>query len=160
MIIAKNTVVKFHYRLSENGEEIENSFDREPALYLHGRGSLVAGLEKAMKGRRAGEQFSVELEPEQGYGPRRERAERRVPIKHLLGRPRKIRPGQIVHVNTDRGPLQAVVLKVGRFHVDVDTNHPLAGKRLRFDVDILEVRDASREEVEHGHAHGAGGHQH
>jgi len=83
----------------------------------------------------------------------------RVPIKHVVGG-RTPRVGNIVSVNTARGEVKATVLKVGKFNIDVDTNHPLAGKHLKFDVQIIDVREATMEEVANRHAHGPGGHQH
>ena len=162
MQIEKNKVVVFHYRLTEAGSEdvIESSHGRDPLAHLHGRGGILAGLETAMAGKQSGEQLSVTLAPEDAYGLRQENAQQRIPIKHLLGKTKKLRPGQIVAVNTREGQREATVIKVGKFNVDVDTNHPLAGKTLTFDIEIVDVRDASEEELAHGHAHGVGGHQH
>lgn len=163
MQIEKNKVVTFHYRLSEagNDEALESSHDRDPLAYLHGRGTILKGLEQALEGKQNGDQVNVSLPPEQAYGPRREDAQQRIPIKHLiLGKNKKLRVGQIVAVNTQQGQREATIVKVGRFNVDVDSNHPLAGKTLVFDVEIVDVRDATEEEIAHGHAHGVGGHQH
>jgi len=83
----------------------------------------------------------------------------RVPLKHLRARGR-LRPGMVAAVETEHGARQVTVVKVGKFNADVDTNHPLAGRTLSFDIEVLEVRAASEEEIAHGHAHGAGGHHH
>lgn len=80
-------------------------------------------------------------------------------MKHLLTKGR-LKPGQSVKVNTEQGPRDATVVKVGLKNVDLDTNHPLAGKHLQFDIEVTEVRAAAQEELDHGHAHGVGGHQH
>lgn len=164
MHISADKVVSFHYRLSEiNGELLESSYDGEPSLYLHGHGNLLAALEEALIGKQTGEKVSVNLEPEQAYGMRKEGAIQRIPIKHLLDFAKlknKLKPGMKVGVNTERGPWEAVVLKVGKFNVDIDSNHPLAGKSLTFEIEIVEVRDATADELAHGHAHGAGGHHH
>ena len=161
MRIDKNKVVGFHYRLSDGqGQLLEDSYSAEPVIYLHGRHGIIGGLELAMAGKVAGDRFSVTVTPEQGYGERREDAQQRVPIKHLSGKSKKLRVGQVVSVSTDQGARQATVTKVGRFSVDLDTNHPLAGKTLTFDVEVISVRDASEEESAHGHAHGPGGHAH
>ncbi len=160
MKIGKNTVVRFHYTLTnEAGETIDSSRDRHATAYLHGAGNIVPGLEAEMQGREAGDSFETTVPPEQGYGQRREDGIQRVPAKHFKNA-RKVRPGDRVSIQTQRGNIQARVVKVGRFHVDVDTNHPLAGETLNFAIEIVSVREATREEIQHGHAHGSGGHQH
>src|SRR5690554_2924809 len=161
MEIARHKVVTFHYVLTdEAGERIESSEETgRPAVYLHGRNNLLPGLEAELAGRRAGDELKVTVLPELGYGLRVDDAVRRVPIKHLV-QPGKLAVGKTVVVNTTSGYRQAIVTKVGRFNVDVDFNHPLAGKTLVFDVKILDVRDATDEEIAHGHAHGPGGHKH
>lgn len=160
MKIEKDKVVTFHYKLSEvGGEEIEGSDANEPMAYMHGHGNIIAGLEEALDGRSEGESLSVTLAPEQAYGVRKEDAKQRIPIKHIADK-KRLRVGQVVSVNTDQGMRQVQILKIGKFNVDVDTNHPLAGIELQFDIDIQEVRAATPEEISHGHAHGPGGHQH
>lgn len=160
MQIENNTVVSFHYQLTEiGGDYAEDSTGGEPLLYLHGHRGILAGLEDAMAGRSAGDEFSVNLTPEQGYGLRNDNAFQRVPVKHVIGGEKPV-VGKIVAVNTAKGRVNATVVKVGRFNIDVDTNHPLAGKNLRFDVQIVDVREATMEEVAHRHAHGPGGHHH
>lgn len=160
MSITQDKVVSFHYRLKEEGGEIfEDSHDGSPVLYLHGHKSMLPGLEDALEGKAAGDSFEVTLDPDKGYGRRQEGAVQRVPKKHLLTKG-KIVPGQVVQINTEHGAQEAVVIKVGLKNVDIDANHPLAGKTLVFAVEVLEVRDATAEELSHGHAHGEGGHQH
>ncbi len=160
MQIANNTVVTFHYQLTEiGGDYTEDSTSSEPMLYLHGHRGILPGLEDEMLGRSPGDRFSVTLTPEQGYGLRNEEGIQRVPVKHLIGRAKPV-VGKIVSVNTSKGEVRATVVKVGRFNIDVDSNHPLAGKNLKFDVEIIDVREATMEEVAHRHAHGPGGHQH
>ena len=164
MQITADKVVSFHYDLSEvGGESLESSRDAEPALYLHGHNNILPRLEEALEGKAIGEKVEVELTPEQGYGLRREGAVQRIPIKHLHNHEalkNKIKVGSKVLVNTQHGPWEAVVLKVGKFNVDVDSNHPLAGKTLNFAIEVVDIRDATTEELAHGHAHGVGGHQH
>lgn len=164
MQISADKVVSFHYRLSEaGGELLETSYESDPTLYLHGHSGLLAALETALEGKQAGDKVTVNLTPEQGYGVRQENATQRIPIKHLLGYEKiknKIKPGMKVAVNTQHGLWDAVVLKVGKFNVDIDSNHPLAGKNLDFELEVVEVRDATAEELAHGHAHGVGGHHH
>ena len=162
MNIQDNKVVSFHYVLTgENGDVLDSSRDRgHPMLYLHGANNIIPGLEKALEGRSAGESFSVSVPPEEAYGERREANVQRVPLKRLGVRAERLRPGTVLNLNTSKGPAQVTVMKVGRFNVDIDANHPLAGQILNFAVEILEVRDATGEEQQHGHAHGAGGHDH
>ncbi|MDX1491028.1 MAG: peptidylprolyl isomerase [Pseudohongiellaceae bacterium] len=166
--IADDCVVAFHYRLCEvkdDGEKtqwFEESFGKSPLHYLHGHDNVVPGLEAAMAGKQEGDKIAITLSPEQAYGPRRDNSIQRVPIKHLHLRPghKKIQPGEIIAIQTDRGVVNAMVVKAGRFNVDVDTNHPFAGKTLHYEIEIVSVRKATQEEVAHRHVHGAGGHQH
>lgn len=163
MKISEKTVVQFHYTLrdEDTGVEIENSRDSEPVAYLHGSDNIISGLEKAMEGHETGDTFTVVVEPQDGYGLRNENNQQRIPVKHLMVKKNaRLKPGMVVSVNTDHGPRQVVVIKAGKFNVDVDTNHPLAGKRLGFEGEIVDVREATEEEVAHGHAHGVGGHHH
>lgn len=167
--ITNNTVVAFHYRMGElgAGEDkpetwLESSFDGEAVYYLHGHGNLVRGLEAAMAGRQQGDEFTATIPPEDAYGQRRENATQRVPLKHLH-RPKHakpIKPGDVVTVQTEHGPRAFVALKAGKFNVDIDLNHPLAGATLYYEVKIEAIRTATREEIAHGHVHGPGGHQH
>lgn len=160
MIISKDTVVQFHYSLQdEKGEMIESTADNEPMAYLHGHNNMVPGLEKALEGKAAGDSFSVTIEPAEGYGLRKENAMQRIPLKHLQGA-RKWKPGMMAIVDTNEGYRQVTVVKVGKFNADVDTNHPLAGITLTFNVQVKNVREATADEIAHGHAHGDGGHQH
>jgi len=160
MQIADGTVASFHYTLrGEDGAELESSRDGDPVAYLHGQGNILPALEERLAGHAPGDTLAVTLAPEQAYGPRRADSVQRVPLKHIQARGR-LQPGMVVAVQTEHGARQVTVLKVGKFNVDVDTNHPLAGRTLSFDIEVLEVRAASDEEMAHGHAHGAGGHHH
>ena len=155
-MIEKNKVVAFHYVLRhESGEEIENSHGNDPMVYLHGGyRNLLPKLEEALEGKGIGDKVKVTLPPENAYGVRVAEAQQRIPIKHLLRRSKRYRPGMAVKVNTSDGPRDVIILKVGRFNVDVDTNHPLAGVTITFDVHILDVRDATVDEINHRHSHG------
>jgi len=160
MKIAEKTVVQFHYVLKdEAGSEIESSHDVDPMAYLHGANNTLVGLENALTGKEAGEKFSVTLQPEEAYGERQEEMIQRIPVKHLQGAD-KWAPGMTGVVHTEQGQRQVTVVKVGKFMVTVDINPPLAGKVLTFDIDVVDVREATEDEVKHGHAHGVGGHQH
>lgn len=160
MKIEKDCVVRFHYTVSEPGQApLESSRERgEPLAILIGHGNIIPGLEKAMEGREAGESFSAQVSAADGYGERREGLSQRVPKKHFSGQ--RLAPGMQVVLNTNFGPRAVTVQKVGMSVVDVDLNHPMAGKDLSFEIEIVEVRQAEAEELEHGHVHGEGGHQH
>ena len=159
MKIEDNSVVRFHYTVSEPGHgQIESSREIEPLSVLIGHGNIIAGLESAMRGREAGESFEVTVAPGEAYGDRREGLVQRVPRKHFKGA--KLTPGMQVMLPTDQGQRAMTVKKVGISVVDVDLNHPMAGKTLTFDVQILVVREAITEDVSNKHAHGDGGHPH
>ncbi len=160
MEIQKDCVVSFHYRLSNSeGTELETSRNGDPVAYLHGYRGVIRGLEEAMTGKSQGDIFTADIPASKAYGARKEGSNQRVPIKHLMNKGR-LKPGMAVKINTDNGPRDVTIVKVGKFNVDVDANHPLAGVDLSFDIEIIDVREASAEELSHGHAHGVGGHQH
>lgn len=159
MQIAKNSVVEFHYTLSDASGEIESSRPHDPVLYLHGQPGLLEGLVEALEGRAAGDTFSIDLPVDKAYGPRKDNATQKVQVKHLQGA-KKWKPGMLAVIQTEQGPRQVTVVKVGLSQAEVDSNHPLAGRDLSFEVEILSVRAATEDELAHGHAHGAGGHQH
>jgi FKBP-type peptidyl-prolyl cis-trans isomerase SlyD len=159
MKIEKNHVVRFHYTVSEPGQPaIETSKDREPLAILVGHGNIIPGLEAAMMDKSEGDSFEVTVGPEEAYGERREGFVQRVPKKHI--RETRLKPGQQVIINTSMGPRAVTVTKVGATVVDVDLNHPMAGKTLQFQVEVVGVRAAEPVEIEHGHVHGDGGVQH
>ncbi len=167
-VIGKDCVVAFHYSLCEvnaAGELsgwLEKSASRDPLLYLHGHANVIAGLEEALEGKTEGDKISITLGPEQAYGPRRPNSVQRIPIKHLHLRPdqKQLKAGEIVAIQTHNGIRNALVVKAGRFNVDVDTNHPYAGRTLHYEIEVVGVRPATPEEIEHRHAHGHGGHHH
>jgi len=160
MTIQDKKAVSFHYTLTnQDGEQIESTKDKEPMTYLHGAHNIIPGLEGAMSGRSAGDEFQVTIESADAYGEKNEANIQRISAKHFRF-PKKLIPGQIVGLQTRKGPVKVTVVKVGRFNVDVDANHPLAGQTLTFDVVISAVRDASEEEIAHGHVHGPGGVDH
>ncbi|MCC4612002.1 peptidylprolyl isomerase [Xanthomonas campestris pv. esculenti] len=159
MKIEKDSVVRFHYTVSEIGQEpIESSKERDPLVILIGHGNIIPGLEAAMMDKEAGESFGVDVKATDAYGEYREGLSQRVPKKHFGAT--KLVPGTQVVLQTNFGPRAVTVQKVGMSVVDVDLNHPMAGKDLHFDVEIIEVREASQEERDHGHVHGDGGHHH
>lgn len=160
MTVAKDKVVRFHYNLTDAENTVEETTrGGSPMAYLHGHNNMIEGLEKAMDGKAVGDTFSVTLEPKDAYGEFLPDCEQRIPVKHLQGA-KKWRKGMVGTVNTEQGLRQVTVVKVGKFMVTVDNNHPLAGKILTFEIEIVDLRDATAEEIAHGHAHGDGGHQH
>ena len=160
MQIAEHTIVRFHYApADEAGQPIESSREREPMAILYGAGNVIPGIEKAIEGRRAGERLQVTVPPAEGYGERREGLTQRVP-KKFFNEARKLRPGDSTVLGSNQGPRVVTVLKIGETVIDVDLNHPMAGRTLCFDIEIMEVREASAEEIAHGHAHEPGGHAH
>jgi FKBP-type peptidyl-prolyl cis-trans isomerase SlyD len=163
MKITDKTVVQFHYTLKdEAGEELESSFGSDPLAYLHGQKNMLVGVENALTDKEKGEKFSVTLQPEDAYGEYQEGAVQRIPAKHLQdgAATTKWKTGMVATVQTEQGQRQVTVIKSGKFMVTVDMNSPLAGKVLTFDIEVVDVRAATDEEVEHGHAHGIGGHKH
>ena len=160
MDIQAQRVASFHYQLSDSdGEPIEQSPDGQPMHYLHGANNIIPGLEKAMEGRSAGDEFEATIEPADAYGEYNPGNVHRIPLKRLQGAG-QLQPGQMLQLQTEQGPMQVQVKKVGKFNVDVDANHPLAGQTLTFRIEVADVREATPEELEHGHAHGPGAHQH
>ncbi len=160
MKIESGTVVSFHYTLRNgDGKELESSRGSEPSVYLHGANNIIRGLETAMAGREQGDVFSVSLAPADAYGMHNPDKMQRVPVKHLAFRG-KLEAGKVVQLNTSEGMRAVTVVKAGRHSADIDANHPLAGQTLAFDVEIVDLRPATSEEVSHGHAHGPGGHHH
>ncbi|QNP40029.1 FKBP-type peptidyl-prolyl cis-trans isomerase [Lysobacter solisilvae (ex Woo and Kim 2020)] len=159
MKIEKDRVVSFHYTVSEQGQEpLESSVGRDPLVILVGHGNIIPGLEQAMEGREAGDKFEVDVAAADAYGEKREGLTQRIPKKHFEGQ--RLEPGMQVILQTNFGPRAVTIQKVGMSVVDVDLNHPMAGKDLHFAIEIADVREASAEEVEHGHVHGEGGHHH
>jgi len=160
MVIAQDTVVLIHYTLTnESGETLDSSSGGDPLAYLHGQGNIIPGLEKALEGKQAGDKLSVRVEPAAGYGLRDESLVQQVPRRQFGGA--NVQPGMQFHAQTSQGHARVVTVKrIQGDMVVVDGNHPLAGEVLNFDVEVTEVREATAEELEHGHVHGPGGHHH
>jgi len=160
VLIAADSVVLIHYTLKDDdGKVLDSSAGGEPLAYIQGHGNLVSGLEKALEGKSQGNRVEVSLPPEEGYGTRNEALVQRVPKRSLQGAG-EIRKGMQFQAQTDEGMRVFTVTAVVGDMVSLDGNHPLADQTLHFDVEVIEVRAATAEELEHGHVHGAGGHHH
>ena len=161
MQIAQDKVVLIHYTLTNDGGKVlDSSSGGDPLAYLHGQGNIIPGLEKALEGKQAGDKLNVRVEPAEGYGVRDDSLVQQVP-RRAFGSVSKVEPGMQFHAQSAQGQMRVVtVTHVKGDMVTVDANHPLAGEVLVFDVEVAEVRDATGEELEHGHVHGPGGHQH
>lgn len=162
MKVEANKVVSFHYNVSDGGEApVDSSRERgEPLSVLIGHRNIIPGLESALLGHAVGDHFEVDVAPGEAYGERRADFVQRVPKKYFQDA-ENLHPGMSTVLQTkESGPRMVVVLKIGSSVIDVDLNHPLAGKALKFDVEITDIRDASAEEIAHHHVHGTGGHEH
>lgn len=160
MIIAQNRVVSMHYILKdEKGTTIDSSEGHEPLAYIQGIGSLIPGLEDALEGKTKGDKLDVTVTPENGYGERQENMVQKVSKSGFQG-DEELVVGMQVQVETQNGPAIALVTEIEGEDVMLDLNHPLAGVTLNFNVEVMDVREATDEELEHGHVHGPGGHHH
>ena len=154
MKVSKNKVVSIDFTLTNpQGEVLETSDGRSPMAYLHGAGAILPGLEAALEGRSVGESLTVRLAPENAYGHRDDKMVQPVPRDRFQGLA-EIAPGMQLHATTPEGaPRIVTVVGVDDANVLIDANHPLAGMPLKYDVEILDVRDASAEELSHAHVH-------
>ncbi len=160
MQIEQHKVVTLNYTLKDDeGNVIDQSQDGSFA-YLHGMNNIVPGLEKALSGMAAGQTRAVSVPPEEGYGARDDSRVQAVP-RDMFPADSRIEPGMQFHAESSEGQ-SLVVTVVGSDSdtVTVDGNHPLSGMQLHFDVKVVDVRDATREEIDHGHVHGPEGHHH
>lgn len=160
MQIADGLVAYIHYTLKNSGgETLDSSAGGAPLAYLHGTGNIVAGLEKALTGKSAGDKLNVAVSPEEGYGVRDASLIQQIPRRMFQGI-REINPGMQFNAQSDRGMRQVTVTRVAGDMVTVDGNHALAGETLHFGVEVTQVRAPTAEETSHGHVHGEGGHHH
>ncbi|HBS42656.1 MAG TPA: peptidylprolyl isomerase [Oceanospirillales bacterium] len=161
MTIAQHKVVTIHYKVTDvdSGEVIDSSEGGAPMTYMHGAQNIIPGLEAALEGKSVGDEIEVTVAPADAYGEYSEERVQQVPIEAFQG-VEKVEPGMAFTAQTEHGPVNLIVTEVEETMVTVDANHPLAGKALKFEVTIDSVRDASEEEVAHGHVHGEGGHHH
>ena len=160
MQIAERRVALIHYTLTNDlGEVLDSSSGKAPLAYLHGAGNIVPGLEKALAGRQAGDKFKVAVAPAEGYGLQDPALIQTVSREAFHGVP-QVEVGMHFQAETDHGPVSVLVTRVDPTSVTVDGNHPLAGQTLHFEIEVTQVRDATLEELKHGHVHGPDGHHH
>ncbi|MCB1156755.1 MAG: peptidylprolyl isomerase [Leptospiraceae bacterium] len=160
MQISKNKVVTIDYTLkSDEGEILDSSSGREPLAYIQGTSSIIPGLENALEGKVEGDSLQVKVSPTEGYGEYNEAMKHSIP-RVQFGDIQDIRPGMQFQAQTEQGFQILTVLEAGESEILVDANHPLAGMNLNFDVTVKGVREATSEEISHGHVHGPGGHHH
>lgn len=160
-VIGANKVVGFHYTLRNGkGEELESSNGGEPMAYLHGAENIVPGLERQMVGHKVGDTFEATVPPDEGYGVRDPASSQAVP-RGSFPSDVPIEVGAQFTAEAPDGSMMPVwVTAVDDKSVTIDRNHPLAGETLNFKIEVVSLRDATREEVAHGHPHGPGGHHH
>jgi len=160
MKVEKNKVVSIHYTLkSDDGEVLDSSDGKTPLPYIHGTGQLIPGLEKELEGKEKGNELKVVIAPADAYG---EYSQEQVFVVNKDGfqGDEELKEGLQVQLDTGNGQAVGVVSKIEGDNVTLDLNHPLAGTTLHFEVKIEDIRDATPEELDHGHSHGEGGHQH
>lgn len=160
MQIAQNTVALIDYTLTNDaGEVLDSSDGGEPLAYVHGVGAMIPGLEKELEGKAGGDDLEVRIPAAEAYGERNDELVHEVP-RSQLPPDAPVEVGVQFQAESPQGMHMLTVVKVEGDTVHMDANHPLAGVPLNFKVSIREVRTATAEEIEHGHVHGPGGHQH
>ncbi|HEV8512581.1 MAG TPA: peptidylprolyl isomerase [Cyclobacteriaceae bacterium] len=156
MQIAKHKVAAIHYTLTDNnGKVLDSSAGREPLHYIQGIGNLIPGMEEGLEGKKQGDKVNLKVSPEKGYGVKDENMIQKVP-RSAFG-DQKIEKG--MQFQTNQGGV-VTVTNVGLSEITVDANHPLAGVELNFAVEVVSIREATEDELAHGHVHGPGGHHH
>lgn len=154
LLIGANTVASIHYTLTDDaGEVLDSSRDAKPLSYLHGAGNIIPGLEQALVGKSSGSSLKVSIPPAEAYGEIQPELMQVAPMEAFQGVD-QVEPGMTFEASDPSGQTRRIVVKsVDGDNVTIDANHPLAGVQLHFDVDVVEVRAATDEEVAHGHAH-------
>jgi FKBP-type peptidyl-prolyl cis-trans isomerase SlyD len=159
--IGQDAVVAIHYTLTlDSGDEVDSSRGGEPLLYLHGHGNIVPGLEEQLATLQVGAKAMVSVPAAKGYGEKQPDATRRVP-RSSFPKNQPIEQGMQFGVKDDDGDVVPVfVSAVHNDEVVLDFNHPLAGETLHFEIEVMSIRAATKDELKHGHPHGPGGHHH
>jgi len=160
MQVQNDHVVSIDYTLKNDaGDVMDTSEQNGPLAYMHGHQNIIPGLEKALDDKSVGDSFTVSIEPADAYGERDERMIQTVPRSMFQGVD-EIEPGMRFQAQTEGGVTVVTIKEVNGDEITLDGNHELAGETLHFDVEVKDVRPASEEELEHGHVHGPGGHEH
>ena len=160
MQIETHKVVTLNYTLTDNDGNVIDQSNDASFVYLHGANNIIPGLENALSGKQAGDTLDVSVAPQEAYGERDDAKQQSVP-RDMFPQDTDIEPGMQFHAQGPGGEtLVVTVARVEDDSITVDGNHPLAGVPLNFAVEVIEVREASQEEISHGHVHGPGGHQH
>lgn len=159
MKIQKNAVVEMNYKLTDGQGQLIDQSGNDPLAFIFGIGQIIPGLETALDGREKGDKFSVAINADQAYGERHDDMVQQVPRSSLQG-VEDLQVGMQLEAEAEQQKVIVTVTEVSDTHVTVDGNHPLAGVDLNFDVEVVGVRLATAEELDHGHVHGPGGHQH
>jgi FKBP-type peptidyl-prolyl cis-trans isomerase SlyD len=156
--ISRDKVVSMNYTLTDTAGEVLDSSEGKPMEYLQGHQNIIPGLETALEGLKPGDRKQVTIQPDDAYGKHNPELIFSLPLAQFGGQAPKA--GMMVQLQSPEGDMMATIKKVDNNEVTLDANHPLAGKVLNFDVEIMDVRDASAEELSHGHPHGPHGHHH
>ncbi len=156
MVITEKKAASIHYTLkNKDGELLDTSEGKPPLSYIQGIGNLIPGMEKGLEGKSTGDKLSLVIAPEDAYGKRDDQFITTIPMTNFPEK-ENVKPGAQFIAKSDQGSRTATIVKVEDDNVTVDFNHPLAGVELHFDVEVLEVRNATEEELSHGHIHGEG----
>lgn len=159
MQITDKTAVSIHYTLTNNGgKQLDSSVGTEPLVYIHGVGNIIPGLEAALSGKMAGDKFNVTIPPEEAYGVVDANMTQVVSKKMFEGMDIEI--GMQFHADVSHGSGVITIIEIDGDDITIDGNHPLAGEALTFDVEVIDVRAATEDELSHGHVHGEGCHHH
>ncbi len=154
MQITDKLAVSIHYTLTNAaGDKLDSSRGGEPMVYLHGTGQIISGLESALNGKQMGDKFVVTVQPEDAYGERRDDMMQVVPMSMFEGVD-KVEVGMQFHADASQGVSVVTVSKIEGENVTIDGNHPLSGEALTFDVEVMDLRPATEDELNHGHVHG------
>lgn len=159
MKIEQDKVAQIEYTLTNSAGEVMDKSNGQPLAYLHGHHNLIPGLEAELLGKAVGDKFTATIAATDAYGEKHDGMIQQVPSELFQG-VEKIEVGMRFEAQSDQGTQSVEIVAIDGDQVTVDANHPLAGQDLTFEVEIMDIRDASAEELEHGHAHGAGGHHH
>lgn len=159
MKVSLNKVVAIHYKLTNNeGTVLDSSDGRGPLNFIHGLGHLIPGMEEGLDGKEVGSKFQLKVSPEKGYGNYQNEMMQQVPVSAFAGQ--EIKVGMQFEAGTDEQRFLVNIKSIEAETVTVDGNHPLAGVELNFDIEVIEIREATDDEIAHGHVHGPEGHNH